>query len=680
MLVSCAWLHELCPVTAEPRLLAEALTARGITVDAVLAAGDDVVLDLDVAANRPDCLGHLGVARELSARFGVALAARPLPPEGEGSALDALVAVEDEARCPRFTASLVRGVRVGPSPASVVARLQACGLRSVNNAVDVSNLVMLELGQPVHFYDASTLAERRLVVRAARPGETLVTLDGIERRLDPQVLVIADARAPVGLAGILGGSGTGITEGTTEVLIEAASFDPSTVRRTARRLGIASDAAYRFERGVDPNAVHPAQDLALRLLVELCGGTAAPGRIEIGSAPPEERLRLRQARAARLLGLDPGPAPMEEALTALALRPAPTADGFEVTVPSWRKDLLREVDLIEEIARHLGYDRIPERRPNRISPRAGRGEPPLEERVRDLLAHAGFHETLSYAMVAEEDDAAMAEGPSPAVLRLRNPMSETQAVLRRSLLPGLLRAADANLRRGVKDVRLFEVGHVFAPGAPGIAEASRAGLAWAGAAEARHWSRKAQEVGFHDVAGGVESVLGALRPGLEATRRPAALPGLHPGQTVEWIGPEGRPVARAGRVHPDLAHALDLETPIYVGEVELSALAGLAPLPVRAAGVPRVAPVSRDLSLVLPLDRPWTEIASLLGSVPAPAPAAFEVVDRYLGPPLPEDRISLTVRVILQPFERSLQEAEIEGFRQALVEILQARLGVALRA
>jgi phenylalanyl-tRNA synthetase beta chain len=309
------------------------------------------------------------------------------------------VSVLEPALCPRFTATLVRGIRVGPSPEWVVARLAACGLRSISNAVDVSNLVMLELGQPVHFYDLARLSGPRLLVRRARPGETLITLDGIERSLDPEILVIADAARAVGLAGIMGGTATGIGEGTTDVLVEAASFDPGTVRRGARRLGIASDAAYRFERGVDPDAVHPAQDLAIRLLVELCGGTPAPERLDLGSAPSPARLRLRQARAVHLLGYDPGKEEMRQALAALFLQPVPDGEGFAVTVPSWRRDLQREVDLVEEVARHLGYGRVPERRPNRISPRAGRSEPPLEERARDVLAQAGFHEMFSYAMV-----------------------------------------------------------------------------------------------------------------------------------------------------------------------------------------------------------------------------------------------------------------------------------------
>ena len=682
MLVSIRWLRELCPVTAPPSALAEALTARGITVDAVHPQGEDAVLDLDVAANRPDCLGHLGVARELSAHFGVPLSLRPAPPAGSGPAVEAVasLAVEEQALCPRFTATLVRGIRVGPSPEWVAARLQACGLRSISNAVDVSNLVMLELGQPIHCYDLRTLAEQRLVVRRARAGEVLATLDGIERVLDPEVLVIADARGAVGLAGIMGGTGTAIGPDTQDVLVEAASFDPLAVRRAARRLGMASDAAYRFERGVDPNAVHPAQDMALRLLAELCGGTPAPGRLETGGPPPLPRLRVRQARVAHLLGHDPGPAATRDALAALALSPEPDGDGLVVTVPSWRKDLLREVDLIEEVARHLGYARVPQRRPNRISPRAGKAEPPLEERVRDVLARAGFHEMLSYAMVLADDDAAAAGSEPPAALRLTNPMSEAQAVLRRSLLPGLLRAADQNLRRGTRDVRLFEVGHVFAPAPGGIAEASRAGFAWAGAAEPRHWSRKTQDVAMPEATGLVDATLASLRPGLAVERRAAAVPGLHPGQCAEWVDTEGTVVARAGRVHPDLAHLLELEATVFVGEVEVGLLAGRPSVLPRGGSVPRVAAVSRDLALVLPAALPWKDVWALLRSVPAPAEASFDVVDRYAGPPLPEGRISLTVRVILQPFERSLTEAEIEGFRQALVETLQARMGVALRA
>ncbi|HEX5044232.1 MAG TPA: phenylalanine--tRNA ligase subunit beta [Candidatus Polarisedimenticolaceae bacterium] len=686
MLISSKWVKALLGAAVSVpagRELASILTERGLPVDTVVDdPREGPVLDVDVPANRPDCLGHLGVARELAAHRGVPLPSAAGAPPGSGPGVEtaAAVTVEDPAGSPRFTATLVRGIRVGPSPHWVVARLEACGLRSISNAVDVSNLVMLELGQPIHFYDLRTLLGTKLVVRRGRTGERLTTLDGIERTLDPDVLVIADGERAVGLAGIMGGAASGIGEGTTDVLVEAASFDPGIVRRAARRLGIASDAAYRFERGVDPNAVHPAQDLALRLLVELCGGNAAPGRIEVGSAPAPATLRLRQSRTARLLGYDPGAEEIRRALAALSLRPEPAEEGFAVTVPSWRKDLAGEVDLVEEVARHLGYGRVPERRPNRISPRAGRGEPPLDERARDVLAQAGFHEMLSYAMVSAEDDALTARSEPPASLRLLNPMSEAQAVLRRSLLPGLLRAADQNLRRGVRDVRLFEVGHVFSPREGGIAETARAGFAWAGAGEPRHWSRKAAEVSFPGAAGLVDAVLAALRGGAAVERRPASLAALHPGQTAEWIDGAGEVVARAGLVHPDVARRLDLPAPIFLGEVELGLLARTAPAPVRGGSVPRVPAVWRDLALVLPVEHTWAEVAAVLRSVPAPEKARFEVVDRYAGPPLPQDRISLTVRVILQPLERSLTEAQIEGFRRELIETLQARMGVALRA
>ena len=362
MLISLRWLRELVPATAEAAEIGRRLTARGLTVDAVTVEDDDTVFDVDVPANRPDALGHLGIAREVAASFGLELTPRSSGPVADAPLSAVAVTLPASDLCGRYTARVVRGVTVGPSPAWVVSRLAACGIRSINNVVDASNLVLLELGQPVHFFDLETLNGPAIRVRRANPGESLRTLDGIDRTLTPGMLVIADDARAVALAGVIGGAATEIRAATTDVLVEAAWFSPASVRATAQAFGLSTDASQRFERGCDPEAPPLAQDLAAHLLARLAGGTAAAGRIDVRPSPAVVRtLTVRMARAARMLGYAPSMDEAVGALGAVGLAPTVRGDEIDVTVPSWRVDLEREADLVEEIGRHLGYDRIPSR-------------------------------------------------------------------------------------------------------------------------------------------------------------------------------------------------------------------------------------------------------------------------------------------------------------------------------
>jgi phenylalanyl-tRNA synthetase beta chain len=688
MLFSLEWLLRLCPAPREVERIVSALTDRGLTVDSVEASGDDAALDIDVPANRPDCLGHLGLARELSAAFGVPLAPTDATPEPSGTPIDDEVRVEiaDPALCPRYTAGLVRDVRVGPSPDWVVTRLEACGLRSVSNVVDASNLVMLELGQPIHFFDLDRLASapggtRQIRVRTAQAGERMCTLDGVERNLDSGMLLIADASHGIALAGVIGGAETEIGPATRHVLVEAAHFDPANVRRTARRLGVQTDASYRFERGVDPAAPVAAQALAARLLHELAGGSPVPGLVDAFPAPPAPReLTLHAAELNRLLGFEPEPETIHAALDALRLCPAPAAVGaLRVVVPSWRRDIEREADLVEEVARHVGYERIPTRiEAGRAVDDGGGGAMP-EERGRDALAHHGFHEAIGYAMLGEGEDARFVADDAPPPVALSNPIAAPLAYLRRSVLPGLLRAVDLNLRRGRRDVRLFEVGHVFHRGPPGMApaEPQRLGVAWTGRGEPHHWSHADRDIDLYDLIGLAEHLLRALRCGSGWTRRAGAFSAFHPARAVHWFSADGSTLAWGGALHPALQRDLDQE--VYLLELALDSLAGLPCEAPRHRAVPRLPSVTRDLSLLLTHEVPYAVLLDTLRSVDGPAPVRFDALDRYVGPPLAAGHTSLTVRVTLQPHERTLTDDETERYRQALVDKLRDALGVRIR-
>ncbi len=684
MLISFAWLRELVPVGPDAVEVGRRLTMRGLTVDAVIAGGGDTVFDIDVPANRPDAMGHLGVAREVAAAFGLALTPRPKAPPGDGAPIEgaAFVTIEAPDLCGRYTARLVRGVTVGPSPASVVSRLQACGLRSINNVVDVSNLVMLELGQPVHFFDLAALTESTIAVRRAGPGETMTTIDGIERSLDPAMLVVADAKRAAALAGVMGGARSEVRASTKDVLIEAAWFAPRSVRSTARALGLATDASLRFERGCDPEAPAAAQDLAVRLLAELAGGAGAPGMIDVRPSMPVPRtLTVRLPRAARLLGYAPSAEESVHALASVGLAPRRAGDAIEVTVPSWRVDLEREVDLVEEIGRALGYDRIPSRAQNdAIRADASLGAS-LEERVRDHLAAAGFSEAVNYAMIGPGEDDAFVPADSPSPLALRNPISEALRVLRRALLPGLLRATDQNLRRGAADVRLFEVGRVFLARDAGELpdEPSRAGFAWAGCAEAAHWSGTARVADAYDAAGLIEDTL-SIAAGERAFRRDRSdLPGLHPGRSFAWRDDAGRRVAWCGPLHPDEASRLGLAAQVLLGEVDLEVTARLPAEPIVYRPVPRLPATWRDLSVVLEPGTPSGGVVTALASVTPPAPVFLTWIDRYEGPPLASGQVAMTLRVILQAPDRTLTDAETEAYRAELVRALDSVPGARLR-
>jgi phenylalanyl-tRNA synthetase beta chain len=561
--------------------------------------------------------------------------------------------------------------------------LSACGLRSINNVVDASNLVMLELGQPVHFFDLALVRGAAIRVRAAHADETLTTLDGVSRALAPGMIVIADQDAAVGLGGVMGGAETQITDQTRDVLIEAAWFTPAAVRTTARGLGLSTDASQRFERGCDPEAPQAAQDLAVRLLVELAGGTAAPGMIDVRPTPAAVRtVTLRPERAARLLGY---PVPQDEALRALGelgLDPKLADGAIQATIPSWRVDLLREADLVEEIGRHWGYDRIPSRTPA-DAPRADATPPQsdAEERVRDRFAALGFNEAVNYAMIGPGDDDAFVPIGDPPPLALLNPISEMLGYLRRSLLPGLLRAADQNLRRGIGDVRLFEIGAVFEPRGPGAfpGQPTHAGFAWTGASAEAHWSNCSRPVDAWDAAGVVEDLLAVCAGDAPFDRDRGAYAAFHPGQSLLWRDAGGRAVAWCGRVHPDVVAKLDLTAPIWLGALNLEAATAHGTAGLKYQPIPRFPGMTRDLSVVLDAEAVAGDVTLALGKVRAPSPVAFRWIDRFEGKPLAPGQSAMTLRVMLHPLDRTLTDAEAEGYRAELVKALDSIPGVHLR-
>lgn len=670
-----SWLLEHLEGEAAPDELAGRLTAAGLNVETRAPSGDDEVWDVDITTNRPDAMNHRGLAREAAAAgFG---RLRPLAPVvregGDPAGTQARVTVEDAEGCPRYCARLVRGVTVGASPAWLAARLEACGIRPINAVVDVTNYVLLELGQPLHAFDLHRLAGREIRVRRARAGEILTTLDGLRRELTPDDLVIADAEVPVALAGIMGGLDSEITDATADVLLESATFEPGIVRRTARRLGLTTEASYRFERGADRAMAAAAVDRAAALLAEVCGGTVALGRMDAApSAPPLRPIGFSLARLDAFAGF---PIPAEFVLRVLAdLEFAPEREGDLVacTVPSHRVDMELPEDLYEEVLRHFGYDRIPSQPlAMAAAPGARLGTLAVAERARSALAAAGLAEAITFTFVSAEQEAATAASPLAgrgSVVPVENPLSARMAVLRRSVLVGVVEAAAGNLRRGAERVALGEVGRAFFGRDGRVAEEERLAVVLAGSAGS--WDA-VRSVDFWDLKGVVEAIAEQL--GIAAAWRPADVGLLAPGAAAELVCGD-RVVGIAGRVAEAAAAVFDAGEPLWAAELDLAAVASgrdtvFAPLP-RYPAV--VADMTARHSLSLPYER-------LAAAIQAAAPSWLESVAptvRYRGKGVAGDEVKTTVRLTYRHPDRSLTQEEVNQAHFAVMETLVKELGV----
>jgi phenylalanyl-tRNA synthetase beta chain len=644
---------------------------------------EDTVLTVAVTANRSDCLSVLGLAREVAALLNQPLRHPEVQvASSRGPELKAKVTILDPVHCPRYAARLLTGLKVGASPFWLRRRLQLAGLRSINNLVDVTNYVLLEFGQPLHAFDFEKLAGGEIVVRLPRPGEqTFVTLDGQERQLDHDTLLICDAARPVALAGIMGGLDSEVTAATSQVLIESAYFNPRTIRRTAKRLGLSTEASYRFERGVDPDAVTHALERATQLMLAVGGGEAAGARLDAYPAPIQHpRLSLRVSRANQVLGTDISQEKMVELLRRLHLPVVSVAaDSLVVQVPSFRGDLEREVDLIEEIARLAGFGAIPVTLPRGevSTPRPG-PEAELKSAVKQLLVGLGFFEAITYSFQSERLEALMPEAASALpVLRLANPLSEEQAVMRTSLLPGLLETLRRNTLKQVLDVRLFEVAKVFIP-EPG-AELPReehwlAGAMYGGREETA-WNTSREAVDFFDLKGVVETLLAGLQIP-EVNFRPDGLP--------PFLGYGARAYSRdvdlgvLGELLPEVGERLDLEGRIFVFNLDFEALVRTS-APPKFSPLPRYPAAYRDIALVVPAAVPAARVAQALYQHGRPWLVEARLFDVYTGDPIPPGKRSLAYRLSYRDPERTLTDDLVNPHHQALVAALARELGAELR-
>jgi phenylalanyl-tRNA synthetase beta chain len=695
-----SWLRDFVDVPASPAAIAESLAVRGFEVASIeeapdasgvpwqAAAAPDAIIDFEITANRPDCLSVLGLAREVATAYDIPLRAPSADPDAAirltytptGEATRLTVALEDADLCPRYAAA-VADVTMGASPGWMAARLIAAGIRPISAVVDVTNYVLLELGQPMHAFDLASLRGAALHVRRARSGETLTTLDGIERTLDSEMLVIADAERAQAIAGVMGGAASEVSPATRTVALESAHFHPASVRRTSKSLGLKTEASARFERGTDINAPVLALERAIWLMEHVgVGRVSEPVIDRFPRKRHPVRVHLRRARLALLLGTAVPDQDVDRILRRLDLGVTSADDGWDVIVPTFRVDLRREADLIEEVGRHYGFDRLAPTFPAVTAP-APAADPRIgrDRLARRVLTAAGLSEATTFGFVEGRVAQAYApESDGARLVRVDNPLSAKFDTLRPSLIPGLIDSIGHNRRHGRRDVGLFEIGARFLTT---TGETRAVGIACTGAASPEHWSNHGREIDFFDIKGVAERLCDAL--GTPVRFEPAREPFLVDGRAAAVLAATGSNAGArlgiVGEMAPPVAelHGLSGQDRLLVAELDLDAMwtarARLDEGDQAITPLPRYPSVVRDLSIVVPDTLPAEIIRGTIqaASTGAVAPlAAIGFFDRYQGKSVPEGSASVSVRLTFQATDRTLTESEVQKSFDAILTAL----------
>jgi len=648
----------------------------------------DWIFEINITPNRPDCLCVLGLAREVSALTGQELRWPSWKEREEqiGAGLQTSVVIERPDLCPRYVAKLIGRVKIASSPFWLRRRLEAVGLRAINNIVDVTNCVMLEMGQPLHAFDLEQLEEQRIVVRTAIPGSTFVTLDGVERSLPEEALMICDGRKPVALAGIMGGLNSEVQSSSQNILLESAYFDPMGIRRTSKRIGLETEASLRFERGIDPNGSRRAADRAAALMVELASGFVV--REPVDNYPQKiesQKIFLRAPRVNQILGTSITPQEIKNCLENLKLSVEPESpESFRVTIPTFRVDLTREIDLIEEVARLQGFQRIPVTLPRgRVAAGKKTKGQRLAEKAKIILASCGFWEVINYSFISPKALLNLKLFPPDRraiPLRINNPLIEDQAVMRTTLIPGLLQVARHNANRQNFNLKLFELGRVFFPreGQELPEEIEILSGLLCGLRNEEVWSKPIEESDFFDLKGAGE----ALAEGFGISQycfRPQQLePFLHPANSCELVGNEAV-LGVMGELHPEVKEAYELDQKIFLFELNFNALVAAAEETRQFKPLSRFPAITRDLSLIVDEETTADELLRALWGANNGWIADIKIFDLYRGKQVPPGKKSLAFRLKYQPVDRTLTDREVNEFHQKLINLLFSHHGGILR-
>jgi phenylalanyl-tRNA synthetase beta chain len=659
----------------------------GLSLDRALPL-EDWILDINITPNRSDCLCVLGIAREVAALTGKSLRF-PVDKKAEKDpSADRLTSVtlDRPDLCPRYVAKLIQGVKIGPSPFWMRRRLEACGVRAISNIVDVTNYVMLEMGQPLHAFDFHRLEEKRIVVRTAAPGFTFTTLDGTGRKMPKDALMICDGKKPVALAGIMGGLNSEIEEDTSDILLESAYFDPMGIRRTSKQLGLSTEASIRFERGIDPNGSLRAAERAADLMAALAGGTVSRGAVDAYPKKIEPlQIPLRVSRVNQILGTSINGKEMQSHLKNLQMEVRENgADSLRVTAPTYRVDLTREIDLIEEVARLHGFHRVPVTLPSgRVSPEK---KTPMQvgvERARDLLSGFGFWEVITYSFISPQVLLDLRIPPNDRKargLRIQNPLSEDQAVMRTTLVPGLLHTVRSNLHRQNLDLKLFELGRVFFPRGPEDQpeEVEFLGGILSGLREEESWAKPPAQCDFFDLKGTVEGLFEGMGVAEVQFLPNDQIPFLHPGKACR-VCVKGEDIGILGEVNPAVGELFDLKEKVFLFELDFQKVVCRMTERRTFTPLPRYPAVARDLAVVVDEPVAAGDILQTLWKAGGGWIKEIRLFDLYRGNPVPSGRKSLAFRLVYQKEDRTLTDREVNEFHQQLVELLAREYKGALR-
>ena len=679
MKLSPAWLREFVDARVDDRRLAQDLTAVGIAVESISGEGKNTVFEMEIGTNRPDAMNHYGVAREASVIYNLPLLALDSKlPAAPGNS-DFAIEIADQTGCARYTARVVRDVKIKPSPDAMAKRLLLVDQRPINNAADATNYTLWEMGHPTHVFDLDLLEGGKILVRRAFSGETLKTLDGVERKLTPEDLVIADAVKPVALAGVMGGFDTMITAKTKNILIESAWFDPATVRKTARRHGLHTDASHRFERGADFEATTKACDRVAVRLLESAGGELDGGAIDVVARQVDlAPVALHLSEVHRILGEKLETNEIFRILQQLGFELMPERGGdpdFTVHIPSWRLDVEREIDLVEEIARLHGYDKFANTLPAYAGAVVEVPDAEKDLKLRSSLLALGYDEAVSLTFISHEDAETFSSAP---VVELANPQSEEASVMRSSLVPGMLNMLAYNLNRGADRVRLFEAGSIFEATDSGTAEPKRICMGATSPPSAKNaegWGT--QDGGFFDLKGDVENLLQAFQH-QTLTYDAQTSDYYHSGRSARALM-DGALVAQFGQVHPDVAARRKLRQSVFVAELYLDRLYPQGLRVVRYQPLPRYPAVERDFSFVFDDAATFEQIQRAVIRLGVAELRSFVPVEVFRGGNVPAGRYSLLLRARFQSADRTLREEEVAQWSAQIIKALES-LGGRLRA
>jgi len=683
MKISMEWLREYVDVPETPAKLQEDLSMKGLLVEGVTEIpGGDSILEVEITANRPDCLSHIGVAREVCALYG-----RPLrvPPRkrklrARTERLSFAIEIKDAELCPRYVGLVMDGIRVGPSPEWMQRRLEAAGMRPVNNVVDITNYVLLEMGHPLHAFDLRFLKQGKIVVARAAHGQRMTTLDGETRELDSEMLLINDGEGPVAIAGVMGGLESEISAATTTVLLECAYFKPASVRRTSKKLGLSTEASYRFERGADFENLVPAIARTCYLIEKLAHGRIAGSVQDLYPWKMEPaQIQLRQDRAEPLLGVKLPDGFVESTLRRLNFRMKRRGKGaWAVTCPTYRVDMELEADLVEELARFYGYQNIP----TTIPPAREAGTPSpifeLESSVRRILLSLGYSEGINLSFAAESDHQEFPPVKGERI-SVRNPLTEESQHLRTSLIPGLIKSARRNFNHDQYQVRLFEIGKVYGGSANGIPEERRVvGILGTGDLGDQYWKKSPEAYDYYHLKGVVEALLQGIKihshhivPMTGSTwQNPADASLLMVGNKMTGV---------LGSLGPRLMEQYKLRQPVYLAEIEFEALMPLAFSAVQYRPLAKYPWVERDLSVVISREIPFGKIKDSVAGLRIAELTRLRLIDIYEGVKIPAGKISMTIRFTFQDREKTLTVDRVQGFSDNILTHLRNSYSAELR-